>query len=86
MTYQTKKIRLKPVKDDREAFNSIFEGEALEDSNVTINFRYFYERVIAQEITIDELYKAIERLIIVDIRLKKGEDDPQLIFESLNST
>lgn len=83
---KTKKIRLKPVKDDREAFNSIFEGEALENSNVTINFRYFYERVIAQEITIDQLYRAIERLIIVDIRLKKWEDDPQLIFESLNST
>lgn len=42
--------------------------------------------MIAQEVSIEELYRAIEQLIIVDIRLKKGEDDPQLIFESLNST
>lgn len=46
----------------------------------------FYERIIDEEITIDELYSAIERLIIVEIELKNGEDDPQLIFESLNST
>ncbi|MCH8518137.1 DUF262 domain-containing protein [Candidatus Gracilibacteria bacterium] len=83
---QSKKVRLKPVKDDREAFNSIFEGEEKEDSNVTINYHYFYERIIAGEVSIEELYRAIEQLIIVDIRLKKGEDDPQLIFESLNST
>lgn len=39
-----------------------------------------------EEITIDELYSAVERLMIVEIELKNGEDDPQLIFESLNST
>ena len=83
---KTKKVRLKPVKDDREAFNAIFDNEELENSNVTVNYKYFYERIIEQEIDIEDLYKAIEQLIIVDIRLKKWEDDPQLIFESLNST
>lgn len=83
---KTKKIRLKPVKDDREAFNSIFEWEEKEDSNVTVNYNYFYNRILEQEISIDELYRAIEQLIIVEVMLKKWEDDPQLIFESLNST
>ena len=83
---KTKKIRLKPVKDDREAFNSIFEWDKKEDSNVTINFHYFYNRLKEQEVSIDSFYKAIEQLIIVEILLKKWEDDPQLIFESLNST
>ncbi len=83
---KSKKIRLKPVKDDREAFNSIFDWEKKEDSNVTINYEYFYNRIKEQEISIDELYRAIEQLIIVEIMLRKGEDDPQLIFESLNST
>ncbi len=83
---KTKKIRLKPVKDDREAFNSIFNWEKIENSNVTINFDYFYNRILEQEIKIEDFYKAIEQLIIVEIMLKKWEDDPQLIFESLNST
>lgn len=81
------KIKLKPIKDDRDAFERLFSrDDLLEESNITINYRYFYDRIINGEITIDELYSAIERLIIVEIELKNGEDDPQLIFESLNST
>ena len=81
------RIKLKLIKEDRNAFERLFnEDELLKDSNVTLNYQYFYERILNQEITIDELYFAIERLIIVEIELKNGEDDPQLIFESLNST
>lgn len=81
------RIKLKPIKEDREAFERLFsKDDLLEDSNITINYRYFYERIIDGEISIDELYSAIERLMIVEIELKNGEDDPQLIFESLNST
>ncbi len=83
---QTKKIRLKPIKDDRDAFESIFRWDLIEDSNISINYNYFVERIQKQEISIDDLYKAIEHLVIVEILLKKWEDDPQLIFESLNST
>lgn len=85
-TDQTKKIRLKPVKNDKEAFNSIFEWDKKEDSNVVVNYDYFYNRIRAGEITINSLYEAIKKIMIVEIRLKSWEDDPQLIFESLNST
>lgn len=81
------KIKLKPIKEDRNAFERLFnDEELLEESNITLNYKYFFERIIDGEITIDELYSAIERLMIVEIELKNGEDDPQLIFESLNST
>lgn len=83
---QTKKIRLKPIKDDRNAFEGIFAWDKIENSNITINYEYFADRIKRQEISIDDLYKAIENLIIVEILLRKWEDDPQLIFESLNST
>lgn len=51
------KIKLKPIKEDRNAFERLFnKDELLEDSNITLNYRYFYERIIDGEISIDELY------------------------------
>lgn len=82
------KIKLKPIIEDRRAYNKLFEDEKelVENSNITNNYRYFYNRIIDHNVSIDNLYKAIEQLVIVEIELKNGEDDPQLIFESLNST
>lgn len=81
------KNKLKPIKDDRKALERIFLNQDLiDDSNITANYKYFYDRILNEEISIDDLYSAIERLMIVEIELKNGEDDPQLIFESLNST
>lgn len=81
------KVKLKLIKEDSYALKKIFANEDfIIDSNVTLNYQYFYERILTQEISIDALYAAIEKLMIVEIELKNGEDDPQLIFESLNST
>lgn len=81
------KIKLKPVKNDRQAFGKLFDEESdyIPDSNLTINYNYFYIRIQKEEITIDELYEAITKLEIINIRLNQ-DDNPQLIFESLNST
>ncbi|RXJ57948.1 DUF262 domain-containing protein [Candidatus Marinarcus aquaticus] len=83
-----KKIRLKPVKNDKEAFSALFKDEEdfIENSNITINYKYFYNRILEEEISLEQLFAAIRQLVIVEIELKNGEDDPQLIFESLNST
>ncbi|AVQ37490.1 DUF262 domain-containing protein [Clostridium botulinum] len=81
-----RKLKLRPIKDDRVAFEKLFDDEYIADSNITLNYQYFYNRILEGEISIDEIYSAIEKLMIVEIELKNGEDDPQLIFESLNST
>jgi len=83
-----KKIRLKPIHSDKNAFIALFESEDdyIVDTNITMNFQYFYKRILENEISIDKLFSGIKKLVIVDIELKRGEDDPQLIFESLNST
>ena len=82
-----KKIKLKPIKDDQTAYNSLYDptAERVPDSTLTANYDYFRERVLNTSLTMDELYEAIRRLEIIDISLNK-DDDPQLIFESLNST
>lgn len=80
--------KLKPVENDRKAYKLLLfgdESEYIPDSNMTINFKYFYDRIQKKEITVGQLYEAISKLMIINITLKQ-EDDPQLIFESLNST
>ena len=81
------RIKLKPVKNDQKAFGKLFSDpiEHIRESNLTVNYDYFYHRIQKQEITIDQLYDAICCLEIINIRLDR-DDNPQLIFESLNST
>ncbi|MGG1910831.1 DUF262 and DUF1524 domain-containing protein [Priestia megaterium] len=50
------------------------------------NYQFFLERIREGKIDLNQLYKGISKLMIVDISLEKDKDDPQLIFESLNST
>ena len=88
--YETteKKVRLKLNKEDRAAFDYLVdegEGGAFAESNVVSNFNYFYNSVKNLNVKIDDFFEAIKRLIVIDIFLG-NDDDPQLIFESLNST
>ena len=48
------------------------------------NYNYFREQLVQANPA--EVYRGIGRLVIVDVVLDRQTDDPQLIFESLNST
>ena len=80
-------IKLRPVKGDREALTKLFGEEEDYDpaSNLTLNYRFFCEQLLKEEISVDELYGAVGKLEIISITLDQG-DNAQLIFESLNST
>jgi uncharacterized protein with ParB-like and HNH nuclease domain len=54
-------------------------------SNLTLNYQFFCDQLIKEEVSVDELYSAIGKLEIISITLDQG-DNAQLIFESLNST
>ena len=58
-----------------------------EDSKIYTNYLYFKKKVAEGILTPDEVYESISKLDIVGIVLDRAQgDDPQLIFESLNST
>jgi len=58
-----------------------------EDSKIYQNYLYFKDRVAEGVLTPQEIYESIAKLLIVSITLDKSQgDEPQLIFESLNST
>lgn len=50
------------------------------------NFKYFIDRVEETDNDLQALCKGLAKLVIVDISLNRDQDNPQLIFESLNST
>lgn len=53
---------------------------------VEANFKFFEERVTETKDELEALCKGLAKLVIVDISLNRDQDNPQLIFESLNST
>lgn len=58
-------------------------------TNIIKCYEFFYERIedfIKQYGQIDEFYAGIFKLSLVSISLDKDSDNPQMIFESMNST
>jgi uncharacterized protein with ParB-like and HNH nuclease domain len=53
---------------------------------VEANFEFFKDRVAEVKDEMPALCKGLAKLVIVDISLNRDQDNPQLIFESLNST
>ncbi len=53
---------------------------------VEANFVFFKERIAEAKDELLALCKGLAKLVIVDISLSRDQDNPQLIFESLNST
>ena len=53
---------------------------------ITENFTFFEEWVQAAGADLAPLCKGLAKLMIVDIALSRDQDNPQLIFESMNST
>lgn len=86
--WEGRDIKLRPTEEDREALARLVRGDAEEyvpDSNLTINYRWFRERLTKSGLSLQEIRDAIDRLQVILITLQEG-DNAQLIFESLNST
>ena len=83
-----RKVKLKPIKKDMDAFDALLykpKEQYLKGSNVTRNYEFFYDKIVKSGLTMDELFETIKKLEVINIKLDE-DDDPQLIFESLNST
>lgn len=80
------KFKLKPVKNDNDAYRRLLcDDTPIESSTITANYRYFRERIAGGELDGDQIWDAIFRLQVMALDLEK-QDDPQRIFESINST
>lgn len=53
---------------------------------ITENFEQFEDLIAAQQGDLEAICKGLAKLVVVDIALSRDQDNPQLIFESMNST
>jgi uncharacterized protein with ParB-like and HNH nuclease domain/predicted transport protein len=82
-----RQLKLILRRKDKLTLKAIIEGTELPKNfseHIYDNYEYFMDQIANSDPGL--VFRGISRLIIVDVILDKGIDDPQLIFESLNST
>ncbi|GAA7147425.1 DUF262 and DUF1524 domain-containing protein [Helicobacter pylori] len=82
------KFRLILSESDKDTLLSLIDKDRRKpsefSSKIMENFKLFEEWVSNTD-KLETIFKGLDKLMIVEIALEKGKDDPQLIFESMNS-
>ncbi|WQY44342.1 DUF262 and DUF1524 domain-containing protein [Helicobacter pylori] len=84
-----KKFRLILSESDKDTLLYLIDKDRRKpsepSSKIVENFKLFEEWVSKNTNKLETIFKGLDKLMIVEIALEKGKDDPQLIFESMNS-
>ena len=85
---EDKKLKLRPTDNNDKALKYLFRSDKNEEysefSKIIDNFDYFKGRITEENN--QEVLTGLSKLMFVEISLDREKDDPQRIFESLNST
>lgn len=84
---EEEKLKLKPTENNKEALRHILNTSGdifIGYSRIIENFDYFKSAINKENF--DIIQRGLSKLIFVDIALDRQKDNPQRIFESLNST
>jgi predicted transport protein len=82
-----RRYKLHLRRSDQETLASVLDGRDLPNpasEPIQGNLDYFRDQLADADLSV--VYRGIKKLVAVDVRLTRGQDDPQMIFESLNST
>ena len=82
-----RRYKLHLRRTDHETLAALLDGKAPPEEGserIKENFDFFVERVAVADPEL--VYRGLSKLVAVDVSLTRGQDDPQMIFESLNST
>lgn len=82
------KIKLKTTDNNLEALKFLLRAESNEEyrkfSRIIDNFNFFRKRIQPENLKF--VRDGLSKLMFVEVSLDRNKDDPQRIFESLNST
>lgn len=74
---------------DKSALIAILQGAPLPDDSATRvikNYQYFQRKLAEPTTDLTVVSKGLDKLVVVDVKLERGIDNPQLVFEAMNST
>ncbi|NHB29187.1 DUF262 domain-containing protein [Helicobacter pylori] len=84
-----KKFRLILSESDKDTLLFLIDKNKRKPSEPSVkiveNFELFEKWISENTDKLETIFKGLKKLMIVWISLEKGKDDPQLIFESMNS-
>lgn len=81
------KYKILLTKKDKETLIQILDSIPFNEHSskrIKDNYNFFFDKINLNNV--ENIYSGIQNLVIVDAQLEFGKDNPQLIFESLNST
>ncbi len=85
-----KKFKLILSEPDRNTLLSLIDKDRRKPNEPSLkimeNFKLFEEWIRKNTDKLETIFKGLDKLMVVEISLEKGKDNPQLIFESMNST
>ncbi|ACJ07673.1 hypothetical protein HPP12_0519 [Helicobacter pylori P12] len=85
-----KKFKLFLSEPDRNTLLSLIDENKRKPSEPSLkimeNFKLFEEWIRKNTDKLETIFKGLDKLMVVEISLERGKDNPQLIFESMNST
>ncbi len=85
-----KKFKLILSEPDRDTLLSLIDKDRRKPSEPSLkiveNFKLFEEWIRKNTDKLKTIFKGLDKLMVVEISLERGKDNPQLIFESMNST
>jgi len=85
---EEEKLKLRPTENNDRALKYLLRGDKNEEyadfSKLIDNFNYFKGRISEENYQV--VLKGLSKLMFVEVSLDREKDDPQRIFESLNST
>lgn len=72
---------------DHDTLIALLDGRDMpEAASERVKENFLFLRDLVAQADVQTVYAGIKKLIVVDVSLTRGQDDPQMIFESLNST
>ncbi len=85
-----KKFKLFLSESDKDTLLYLIDKDRKKPKKLSLrieeNFKLFKEWISKNTDKLETIFKGLEKLMVVEISLEKGKDNPQLIFESMNST
>ena len=83
------RYKLLLTKSDRDTFMRLIDGREIDPAQaprLVDTYNLFVDQLKRTTLSLESVLSGVEKLLIVDIALERDHDNPQLIFESLNST